>query len=95
MQFSPRLGSILGNIAVFILFFIFSYHLSASPLDLYDVTEENSMFGLMKDFFSKDANINLDNEVINHIGSITDDLIDDQDEKKSIKSEKVVNKYFN
>ena len=41
LQFSPRLGSILGNIAVFILFFIFSYHLSASPLDLYDVTDEN------------------------------------------------------
>ena len=95
LQFSPRLGSILGNIAVFILFFIFSYHLSASPLDLYDVTEENKMMGLMKDFFSKDANINLDNEVINHTGSIKDDLIDDQDEKKSIKSEKVVNKYFN
>ena len=95
LQFSPRLGSILGNIAVFILFFIFSYHLSASPLDLYEVTEEKKIMGLIKDFFSKDANNNLDNEVINHDDSLKDDLIDDQDEKKSIKSEKVINKYFN
>ena len=91
LQFSPRLGnSILGNMLDFILFFIFSYHMSASPLDLYDVTEEKKITGLMKNFFSKD--INLDNEVIG--GLIKDDLIDGES-KISIKSGKEVNKYFN
>ena len=95
LQFSQRLGNLLGNLLVFILFFIFSYHMSASPLDLYDVTEENKIIGLMKNFFSKDSNTNLDNEVINKEGSIHDELIDEQEEKISIKSGKEVNKYFN
>ena len=95
LQFSPRLGSILGNILIFVLFFIFSFHLSASPLDLYDVTEENKIIGLIKDFFSKDSDINLDIEMVYHDNSIKDDLVDDQDEKRTIKSEKIENKYFN
>ena len=95
LQFSQKLGNLLGNLLVFILFFIFSYHMSASPLDLYDVTEENKIIGLMKNFFSKDSNTNLDNEIINKEGSIHDELIDEQEEKISIKSGKEVNKYFN
>ena len=49
----------------------------------------------MKNFFSKDSNTNLDNEIINKEGSIHDELIDEQEEKISIKSGKEVNKYFN
>ena len=95
LQYSTRLNSsLLGNMLDFILFFIFSYHLSTSPLDLYDVTKENKITGLMKNFFSKDSN-NLDNTSINDLNSIKDDLIDEQEEKISIKSDKVVNKYLN
>ena len=95
LQYSTRLGkSILGNIFIFALFFIFSYHMSASPLDLYNVTEENKITGLMKNFCSKDSN-NLENNFNNNRSSINDELIDDQSEKISIKSDKTINKYFN
>ena len=95
LQISQRFQNLLGNILIFVLLFIFSYHMSASPLDLYDVTEENKITGLMKNFFSKDSNTNLDNEVINNSIVIKDDLIDEQEDKITIKSEKLSNKHFN
>ena len=81
LQFSPKLGnSILSNLLIFALFFIFSYYMSASPLDLYNVTEENEILGLMKNIFAKDSNSNLDDMSINN-ETIKDDLINAQEEK--------------
>ena len=95
LQFSTRLrNSILGNLLIFALFFIFSYHMSASPLDLYNVTKENKITGLIKKMFDKDTDSNIEDMSINN-ESIKDDLIDDTAEKISIKSEKIENKYFN
>ena len=50
LQFSPRLNPIIGNLVVFVFFFIFSYHISASPLDLYDITKEDKIIKLIKNF---------------------------------------------
>ena len=96
LQFLTRLNIvILGNVIVFVFFFIFSYHISVSSLDLYDVTQEDKISDLIKILFSKDSNIssetsfNNDNEF-----NILDDLVDEKAEKKSNKSAKITNKYF-
>ena len=55
LQFTPRLSPIFGNILVFAFFFIFSFHLSISPLDLYDVSQEDKIIKLIKILFKKES----------------------------------------
>ena len=42
MQYTTRFSEIIGNLVVFIMFFIFSYHLSASPLEFYEIEEKEN-----------------------------------------------------
>ena len=40
MQYTTRFSEIIGNLFVFIMFFIFSYHLSVSPLEFHEFEEK-------------------------------------------------------
>jgi hypothetical protein len=81
LQFSIRLEELLSNIFVFILFFIFSFHITASPLDIYDVTQEDKIIGLIKGLFKKEEN---NDEVNNNevVYNINDELIDNENIEK-------------
>ena len=97
LQYSTRFNSsILGNIIIFVLFFIFSYHLSTSPLDFYDVTQENKITDLIKILFSKESDDAISTSINNEENyNIMDELVDDEEEKTSTKSARITNKYFN
>ena len=40
MQYTTRFSEIIGNLFVFIIFFIFTYHLSVSPLEFHEIEEK-------------------------------------------------------
>ena len=96
LQYTPRLTPIQGNLMVFALFFIFSFHLSSSPLDLYDISQEDKIIKWIKILFKTDSdksNINNDAEY-----NIIDELLEDEEHKGSISSSKKINnknKYTN
>ena len=81
LQFSIRLEGLLSNIFVFILFFIYSFHITASPLDIYDITQEDKIIGLIKGLFKKEEN---NDEVNNNevVYNINDELIDNENIEK-------------
>ena len=96
MQYTTRMGEIIGNIIVFVLFFTFSFHISSSSLDLYDVTEEKEkIIDLIKNMFKKNSNnesnsLNDDNQY-----NIIDELIDECEDEGETKPIKRKNKYLN
>ena len=94
LQFSPRLNPIIGNLVVFVFFFIFSYHISASPLDLYDITKEDKIIKLIKNFFKKnseDLNESINND---EQYDIMDELIEEENNNNS-KTNNSKNKHCN
>ena len=95
LQYTPRLSGIMANELTFILFFIFSYHLSASPLDLYDVTEEDKIIKLIKSLFNKDSEYS--NNSINNEAqyNILDEFNDESTENDVVVKEDIQNKYCN
>jgi hypothetical protein len=76
---------LLTNLLIFLVFFIFSYHISASPLDLHEIPENQKLKDLIIYFFKRDKiNYNsLDND---EPGNIISDLLDDSPEKTSSKN---------
>ena len=97
LQYTPRLSEIIGNIMVFVLFFIFSFHLSVSPLDLYEINPEEKIIPLIKGLFKKkseveDDIINNEDEKNNIIVELTGDDINNNDLKNYPKK---TNKYLN
>jgi hypothetical protein len=96
MQYTTRMGDFIGNIIVFVLFFIFSFHISSSALDLYDVTEEKEkIIDLIKNIFKKNHN-NENNSLNDDIQyNIIDELVDEGEVEGETKSIKIRNKYCN
>ena len=96
MQYTTRMGDFIGNIIVFVLFFIFSFHISSSALDLYDVTEEKEkIIDLIKNIFKKNLN-NENNSLNDDIQyNIIDELVDEGEAEGETKSIKIKNKYCN
>ena len=95
LQYTPRLSGIMANELTFILFFIFSYHLSASPLDIYDVTEEEKIIKLIKGLFNKGSQYS--NNSINNEAqyNILDEFNDESTENDVVVKEDIQNKYCN
>ena len=97
LQYTPRLSEIIGNIMVFVLFFIFSFHISASPLDLYEINPEEKIIPSIKGLFKKESED--ENDSINHEEEkykIMDELVDDDINNNDLKtSSKKTNKYLN
>lgn len=95
MQYTTRMGELIGNILVFALFFVFSFHLSVSALDLYDVTQEKEkLWEIIKNIFKKGfkntiIGLNDDKQC-----NILDELVDDESAGSS-KSKKITNIYCN
>jgi len=90
MQYTTRFNEIIGNLVVFIMFFIFSYHLSVSSLEFHEFEEKvdpekslNSLFLSMRE--TKRL------EYLNESGynNINEELI--REERESVKSS---NKYL-
>ena len=98
MQYTTRLSDISGNIIIFSLYFIFSYHLAVSPLDLYEIPEDEKILDLIKGLFKKEKNINRslnDSEENEAFYSIVDELVDEVESKSTLSSIKLKNKYCN
>ena len=101
LQYTPRLSPILGNIFVFTFFFIFSYHLSSSPLDLYDVSQEEKIIKLIKILFKKDSDRTISDTDTNSLKfNIIDEVLEDEEQKASISSSSsqkinIKNKFMN
>ena len=99
MQYTTRLSEIFGNILIFMIYFIFSYNISISPLDLYEIPEDEKIIDLFKKFFNffkkeeKERNSSLFFDNKYNINYIKDELIDERDSISS-KSSKFI-KYFN
>ena len=51
MQYTTRFSEFIGNLVLFCLFFILSYHISVSPLEFYTVIEEKNIYQLIEDVF--------------------------------------------
>jgi len=51
MQFTTRLSEIFGNLVVFIMLFIFSFHLSFSPLEFHEIEEKDDAEKSLNSFF--------------------------------------------
>jgi hypothetical protein len=85
MQMTSGYPELLTNLLIFLVFFIFSYHISASPLDLHEIPENEKLKDLIIYFFKRDKiNYNsLDND---EPGNIISDLLDDSPEKTSSKN---------
>jgi hypothetical protein len=85
MQMTSGYPELLTNLLIFLVFFIFSYHISASPLDLHEIPENEKLKDLIIFFFKRDKiNYNsLDND---EPGNIISDLLDDSPEKTSSKN---------
>ena len=101
MQYTTRLTELVGNLFIFSLFFVFSYHISASPLDFNDITEELDVRQTIEDTFSKKTKDNLilksDSDVDEKISEMNEDNLLESNEKVSdnlaeSKSNKICNK---
>ena len=91
MQYTTRFKEIIGNIILFILFFVFSYHLSASPLEFNDITEEEDISQMINDILKK-SNSNEDKQYLKKDidYNINDEIKEDNDDEP-----KYNNKYCN
>ena len=74
-QYTTRFNELLGNFVLFALFFIFSYHISVSPLEftkfiikkeILNITEENEPLNKEKNSNIKDNKINKEKEILNN-----------------------------
>lgn len=60
MQYTTRFKEIIGNLIIFFLFFIFSYHISVSPLEFHDISEDNE---ILKSIYKIINRFKVNNEV--------------------------------
>ena len=98
MQFTTRVNNIIGNVGIYLIYFFFSYHISVSPLDLYEIPEKEKLLDLIKFMFSKKK---IDNSSLNDENqyNILDELIDEVQSKSTLKSfitykQRFINKKF-
>ena len=96
MQYTVRFSDLLGNLVIFLFYFVFSYHISVSPLEFNEIDETKNICELVKDAFDafKDKNevedkfklLNSDN--LNY--NINDDINNNEVKKKAF-----INKFCN
>ena len=88
MQYTPRMPELSGNLLAFSLFFIFSYHMSVSPLEFNDITEEFDIRRELKNVFSQAkeenhiVNNDLDDNANETLNDLSNNLIDNKNNKK-------------
>ena len=61
MQYTTRFNELLGSLIIFFLFFIFSYHISVSPLEFNEVIEDQDLKNLTDEY--KPLNKELDDKI--------------------------------
>ncbi len=95
MQFTTRMEGITGNLFVFSLFFIFCYHMSVSPLEFNEITEENDISGELKNLFSQSkeenhiVNNDLDDNVNEALNDLSNNLIGNKTHNKIFNKKKI------
>ena len=81
MQYTVRFNELIGNIVLFAIFFIFSYHITLSPLEFNNIEEEIKFLELIHIIFKKknrddkkeylnsnsDSKCNINDEINNNI----------------------------
>ena len=77
MQYTTRFSEIIGNLVLFGLFFILSYHISVSPLEFYIVIEEKNVYQLIEEVFTNNIN-QISNEDTRYLNSDVDYNINDE-----------------
>ena len=89
MQYTTRFSEKIGNLVLFAIFFVFSYHISVSPLEFNDITEKLDIVESLSKLFSEK---NENNQFVNNdvgtqynindeLNDISDNLIDSQTKK--------------
>ena len=75
MQYTTRFDDLIGNLIIFIVYFIFSYHVSVSPLEFNEINDDINLLAIIKDSFKGEKkneekdylNYNINNENNNEI----------------------------
>ena len=77
MQYTTRFSEFIGNLVLFCLFFIFSFHISVSPLEFNIVIEEKNVYQLIEDVFRNNDN-QITNEDSRYLNNDVDYNINDE-----------------
>ena len=88
MQYTTRFSEIIGNLFVFIIFFIFTYHLSVSPLEFHEIEEKEDVVKSLNSLLLNMRETKIQ-EYLNESGDNINNSF--RDENSSVNSS---NKYF-
>ena len=87
MQYTTRFSEIIGNLVLFFIFFIYSYHISVSPLEFHEVNVNENLIDMVNNIynstFSNEKEQILNEDVNDNVYNINDYLNEDNKVKNN------------